>query len=524
MEKDFKKKILSLGIICLVLLGMFLTLSFFGQRKTTQKGAFGTGATLRLVPDAASHAINQEFWVEVRMDTTEKITLYRLALAYDKTKVAIVPVGDAKFEVGPKFGYINGFSDDENGTLLLRSGYVIPASGQTNPSDLPTGDNVLLAKFKVKGLVSGTTSLAFQEPTIVNGYNPGNDDVAITIATKTPVNLIFAGSGGNEIGTVNVSLDPTTITRAVNQTFDVDLKVDVGTQKVNFMKLGLNFDKDKMEIVSFTPGSWATADMFGPEFQDFSLATGTATLYAATMKTNLPTGVFTAGTVTLKGKANGTAALTIDKTRSRFGGEKGTQVGEFSVDQTTNGSYTIGAGGSGSVTLNFKVKFQGVNARRSDQKVLVKVVKGDTKIEIPNVNVSPDDNGIYSGTTSFDASAGSGYTVFIKGPKHLAKKFCSDNQTARCNTATGAITLANGANTFDFSKMALEPGDLPDPNNDGEQDGVVNSVDVSLIVSRVTKNTAANIAVADVNFDGVLQWDDVTLVLNTLETKYEEDY
>lgn len=472
-----------------------------------------------MISSQTTYNVGDEFFVEARANTTEKVTAYDLTVSFDKT---LLSIGSSDFEAAPAFNCMGSSAVDAvNGKIIVAGTFNgVCAGGQIVPGDFPTG-NVLLGKYKFKVLAAGTAQLTFSDPTIVNGYNPQQSDIIITL-TRSPLSLVLSAS--QTIGTVNVSLDPATITRAVNQTFDVDLKVDAGTQKVNFMKLGLNFNKDKMEIVSFTPGSWATADMFGPEFQDLGSSAGTASLYAATMKTNLPTGVFTAGTVTLKGKANGTAALTIDKARSRFGGEKAAQVGEFSVDQTTNGSYTIGAGGTGSVTLNFKVKFQGVNARRSDQKVLVKVIKGETKITKPDVNVSPDDNGIYSGTTSFDVPAGSGYTVFIKGPKHLAKKFCTDNQTARCNTATGAITLANGANTFDFSKMALEPGDLPDPNNDGEQDGVVNSVDVSLIVSRVTKNTAANIAVADVNFDGVLQWDDVTLVLNTLETKYEEDY
>jgi len=70
----------------------------------------------------------------------------------------------------------------------------------------------------------------------------------------------------------------------------------------------------------------------------------------------------------------------------------------------------------------------------------------------------------------------------------------------------------------------LEAGDLPNPNEDNQQDGVVNSVDFSLIESRVGKVDSASLSVADLNLDGIVNWGDAGLLLNTLGTKYEDEY
>lgn len=177
--------------------------------------------------------------------------------------------------------------------------------------------------------------------------------------------------------------------------------------------------------------------------------------------------------------------------------------------------------------LAFKVKFQGVNQKPLDdkqytQRVKVRVVKGDFEKIYNGVSVTSNDKGVFSGSVTLsEVPPDSGYTVFIKGPKHLARKFCVNNQAERCR-GTGNITLATGNNNFDFSdvKVNLEAGDLP---KDGVQDGVVNSVDYSLWKARIGQSLPEALAIADVNLDGVINVADWQLMRNTLETKYEED-
>jgi hypothetical protein len=55
------------------------------------------------------------------------------------------------------------------------------------------------------------------------------------------------------------------------------------------------------------------------------------------------------------------------------------------------------------------------------------------------------------------------------------------------------------------------------------QDCTVNSVDLSMLISRIGSIDAGNLAVADVNFDGIVNGNDVSKVVNTLSTKPDDD-
>ena len=182
--------------------------------------------------------------------------------------------------------------------------------------------------------------------------------------------------------------------------------------------------------------------------------------------------------------------------------------------------------------LNFSVRFQGVDSgthkptdANKTQKLSFRVKKGNFEKVFTDVDaVYSDTNGNWTGSVTLTGvTPGEGYAVFIKGPKHLAKKFCTNNQTRRCVTE-GSLALNSGKNEYDFTTLPLEAGDLPNPNQGGKQDGVANSVDYSLARDRWLKNTAQNLAIADVNFDGVINSADTTLIRETIETRYEEDF
>jgi hypothetical protein len=177
------------------------------------------------------------------------------------------------------------------------------------------------------------------------------------------------------------------------------------------------------------------------------------------------------------------------------------------------------------ITLNFSVKFQGITTQKAGQKVKITVHKdGLTDKVFPNVNVTANAGGLYTGqVTLARVAAGNNYAIFIKGPKHLQKKFCTNNQATRCTT-TANITLTAGQNTFDFSKMELEAGDVPDPNNNNQQDGVCNTQDYSLVKNLRGNPEPAALAVGDLNLDGIVNETDTGMIRETLKTKYEEDY
>lgn len=128
-------------------------------------------------------------------------------------------------------------------------------------------------------------------------------------------------------------------------------------------------------------------------------------------------------------------------------------------------------------------------------------------INRPKLEVTPD------GYVALPGIEGNKYyTLLVK-----TKKF-------RGSRMAQHLKLLPGINpVFDWTAAPLEPGDLPDPNNNLIQDCTVNSVDISLIVGRIGKTDAPSLDIADVNFDAIVNANDVSKVVNTLSTKPDDD-
>ncbi|MFH1561006.1 MAG: hypothetical protein ABID04_00275 [Patescibacteria group bacterium] len=186
---------------------------------------------------------------------------------------------------------------------------------------------------------------------------------------------------------------------------------------------------------------------------------------------------------------------------------------------------------SGTPILNFKVSFVGILNKdkvKEIPKVAIKVKKGfETVAEFDGVEVVPTDVGdktVFTGAVALTGVVpGGNYSVLIKGPKHLARKFCQNNQVDRCY-GQGEIILVEGENSFDFSGLSLEPGDLPNPSYNMAQDGVVNGVDLALIKARffVDQHEEEKL-VADLDFNGDIGGRDIVLFLQTLSAKFDEE-
>ena len=106
------------------------------------------------------------------------------------------------------------------------------------------------------------------------------------------------------------------------------------------------------------------------------------------------------------------------------------------------------------------------------------------------------------------------YSLILKAPK-----FRGGLVAEHVNLISGQ----DNSQIFDFSSNPLEPGDVPDPNNGLAQDCTVNSIDISLIVSRIGSTGTGELEVADVNFDNIVNGNDVAKVVNTLSTKPDDD-
>jgi hypothetical protein len=173
-----------------------------------------------------------------------------------------------------------------------------------------------------------------------------------------------------------------------------------------------------------------------------------------------------------------------------------------------------------------KIKLQGILKKpvASGTTMKVKVsIDGNQANDVKSqlVDFTSDDFEIWSGTTAFNAPAGGGYKVYIKAAQHLQKRVCdiqpteSATGTYRCGDL-GKITLQDGDNTLDFSNIIQLSGDLPD------QDGVVDAYDISYLRLNLGSTDPKVLSVGDINRDGLVDTQDYSLLVASLNVKYDE--
>jgi len=106
------------------------------------------------------------------------------------------------------------------------------------------------------------------------------------------------------------------------------------------------------------------------------------------------------------------------------------------------------------------------------------------------------------------------YSLSLKGEKHRSMKMVEKMILNRGQPA---------GQEFNWVSQPLEPGDLPDPNNGSLQDCTVNSIDLSLIEERIGSTDTTNLEVGDVNYDEVINGNDISKVAHTLSTKPDDE-
>ncbi len=188
---------------------------------------------------------------------------------------------------------------------------------------------------------------------------------------------------------------------------------------------------------------------------------------------------------------------------------------------------TVPAGQTGDAIVSLKLAFQGILAKpQAGDTINVKVTLsgGGLSQDQPQTGTfTSDDKGVFSGQVTFtNVLLGGGYSILVKGPKHIQKKVCvatpteTANGTYRC--ANGAITVSTN-NTFDFSGIRLLVGDIP---VGGSQDGIIDSTDISYIRDNLGKTDPTVVSIADLNLDGIVDSQDYSLLIASLNVKYDE--
>lgn len=193
------------------------------------------------------------------------------------------------------------------------------------------------------------------------------------------------------------------------------------------------------------------------------------------------------------------------------------------------------SGPVGKANLNLKLRFQGITAAQvaaenltsRNMQIRIGLSGGGSLAETVYqfADFAVDDNAIWTGRVSFDnIPAGSDYKILIKGPKHLQRRICDSDPREditgpplnRYSCEKGKLNIVSGENSFDFSNILQLAGDTP------EQDGVVNAIDVSAVISAFGQADQISLDKADFNLDGEVNGIDYDLIIGTLSVKNDE--
>lgn len=166
--------------------------------------------------------------------------------------------------------------------------------------------------------------------------------------------------------------------------------------------------------------------------------------------------------------------------------------------------------------INYKVKFRGINskpANSADQLILVKgynynsgVAQDYREFTVNGPAAPVDNNGVYTGyiNLNFRLLNVAGYKLCFKGPKHLQKCFKD-------------ITFSRGQ-ILDFTSQPLDPGDLPLP-----QDAKADQNDFNYLWNNRGSSDPNVLVKGDLNLDNNVNMGDINLILETLQTRSDEE-
>lgn len=227
--------------------------------------------------------------------------------------------------------------------------------------------------------------------------------------------------------------------------------------------------------------------------------------------------------LSFRGLADGSGVLKIVESEV-VGTISGGAFSVFAKEASYKVGQGTGGGGTGKVNLDLLLRLQGVIRKpKNVDTIKVRLGIGDgtlTTSVFKETEFKVRDDGLWQGSVSFDVKAGGGYKLLVKGSKHMQKKVCEatpkENFPGSYSCDKGAIKLEEGKNSLDFSSIVLLVGDLE------PQDGLSNAHDQSLVRNLLGKSDAESLRLADVNFDGVVNAVDHSLMIAALSVRYDD--
>lgn len=183
---------------------------------------------------------------------------------------------------------------------------------------------------------------------------------------------------------------------------------------------------------------------------------------------------------------------------------------------------------TGDATLAFTLKLQGVTGNPKGEKTVPFKVKlrGPSDTDYASGTLTVDSSGLWKGSVSFNGiNTGEGYTVFVKAGKHFQKRVCDPVPTETSgglyNCSSGATTISSGVNNSDFSGILMLVGDLPSAS--GVQSGTADAYDKTFVVNNFGSTASDKLQIGDLNFDGVIDTQDRSLITQSLNVKYDDE-
>lgn len=179
------------------------------------------------------------------------------------------------------------------------------------------------------------------------------------------------------------------------------------------------------------------------------------------------------------------------------------QTGQVSCIGNPASPSPLASASLGPVSVNIKLKFQGVVVKRPNQTVslIFNRLQNNTNTYL-NVLMSADNSGIYTNSVPIYLSSTGAYTLYVKGPVHLTRKFTD-------------ITLYSGYNTLIYSSgfYNLLAGDIYGTGNATPDE--VDQFDYAKVLTDFGPRMPTGGSIADLDFDGdVDHIDYAILVLN----------
>lgn len=360
--------------------------------------------------------------------------------------------------------------------------------------------------------------------------------------------------------TVLLRIDPTPVQIAENNTFSYTLKANPN-QNLNIIGylLTINFDNAKVQITSI---EYKT----GVISQDLGQDTSNKDTVNQLGKINIQAEISTAqgelllqntdvNLVTISGKAliTGIPQLLIDNFKLYQINSDATLtevsggVGEFSTSSSSSQSSSSGSVASSSssnqsassssaqesvkVELKIKYRMQGVLNWIASQSAPTKfaILKNGTAItSTPNsFTASLSSDLLWHGQIEQQLLSGNDYALLIKPDKHLQRKVCSlsaRDSTTLYSCGQDKIILSSTTTDLDLSGLIFFAGDIT--GEQGIADGKVDSLDyvmIQLIIKNNTGKDPAQVAKADLNYDGIVDTQDASLIIEVWQKGINQD-